>query len=197
MAKSCVALRKPDALYPDKAVLALDVSGAFPNLRMDRADEACGSKAGRFQHLLRQWYSSATPKSFRRSDDVQSFTTEIGVDQGDPLAAAICCTALESALEKLRAAEQGLVPVAYLDDVYLVVPPVRLDQIMSLVDRLWSELGLKVNPRKLKIWSSNGRTTTPIPQAWRSSLVESLRVLAQRLRVKIHRDGEPNVLGGW
>ena len=86
--------------------------------------------------------------------------------------------------------------MAYLDDLYLVVPPERLDQFMSLVDRLWSELGLKVNPKKLKIWTSNGTTSARVPQAWRSSLVESLRVLGQRLRVKIHRDGEPYVLGG-
>ena len=53
--------------YPDKVVLALDVSGAFPNLRRDKADNACGRKAARFQQLLRQWYGFATPKSFRGS----------------------------------------------------------------------------------------------------------------------------------
>ena len=58
---------------------------------------------------------------------------------------------MEEALGRLRASEDGLVTIAYLDDVYLVVAPENLDRIMQLVQNLWGELGLKINAGKVKV----------------------------------------------
>ena len=79
--------------------------------------------------------------------------------------------------------------VAFQDDTYLLAAPQDLDTLITLVRQLWAELGLSVNGSKLKLWAATEETRQGLSPEWHALLVPSLKMLGQKLSLRLTEEG--------
>ena len=121
--------------------------------------------------------------------------TTTGVDQGEPVAAALFCIGLAEVVDKLKAEFADFGVVCFQDDVYLCLPPHMLDAVFRACEVLFAELGLAFNQSKLKVFAPTEEAAAALSPAWQNRRVTSLKVLGQRLNMRLDDEGLPYILG--
>ena len=176
-------------------VLSLDASGVFSNIDRTVLDQVCAAKCPIMREVLRQWYGLPGVKVWRSQGRFEEMMTETGVDQGDPTAAALFCIGLAQAIERLAAVDPEVHAAAYQDDVYLILRPESLDNIFAKCVELWAELGLTLNKRKLQVFTEDGGVRRSLPSTWADKCVHSMKLLGQKLSLRLEEEGVPLLLG--
>ena len=180
---------------PNHVVVSFDAGGAHSRIHRDTLDPILGQLCRPLQWVLRAWYGRPSRKLWRAGTQCRSMDTETGLDQGHPPAAALFCVGLRPALDKLKVAHPDVAVVAFQDDIYLLLPPESLDAVLQTMEQLLGELGLTVNRSKLAVWLPPGVDRRLLPAFWSQKCTTSLKVLGQRLQVKLAGDGLPFLLG--
>ena len=86
--------------------------------------------------------------------------------------------------------------VEFQDDVYVVVKLEDLDEVYRCCDQFWGELGLAFNRSKIKIFTASDEVAAALPEHWKSKRVANLKMLGQRLSMRLDEEGLPLFLGG-
>lgn len=107
------AVRTLKQKHAGHVVLSLDASGAFSNIDRTVLDQVCAAKCPIMREVLRQWYGLPGVKVWRTQGRSEEMMTDTGVDQGDPVAAALFCIGLAQAIERLAAVDPEVHAVAY------------------------------------------------------------------------------------
>lgn len=193
--KAFSALQNLALQHPDHIVLSTDAGGAHSKCNRDTIDDCLMNADPCLQWILRTWYGEGTSKLWRAADMTRILTTETGLDQGHPPAAALFCVALDQAIKKTHLDISMPPSVAFQDDVYWLVKPEDLDRALEAITTHWAEMGITVNQKKLAIWSASSGLAGRVPVFWKDKVVPSLKVLGQRMQVTLDPEGLPLILG--
>ena len=176
-------------LHPDHVVASIDISAAHSSIRRDRIAEICADRAPRMGQILRRWYSAPTPKTWCGSSSHHDLDTRQGLGQGFPEAAPLFCIGQNVAVDATLAAHPSVRPVAFQDDTYLVGSGADVAAAMVTLAHHLAALDLKVNALKLQLYSPSAAAAAALPEHLHTHLVTSLKILGQRLRVRLSEEG--------
>ena len=123
--------------------------------------------------MLRQWYSTPTPKTWRGCTH-HRLDTETGLGQGFPEAAPLFCVGPGTVFTNLRSSHPSLFPVANQDDIYLAGPTAELAAGVDDANALLAPLGLQQNLSKLKFCSPDSTQINRLPPRYQSKFAPSL-----------------------
>ena len=71
-----------------------------------------------------------------------------------------------------------------------------LDNVYAACRRRWGDLGLALNESKLQVFTETEAAAAKMFSQWRERRVSSLKVLGQRLSLRLDHDGLPLSIGG-
>ena len=125
----------------------------------------------------------------------RDISTLSGVGQGFPEAGPLFCAGLGRVLGLLKREFPNVRAVAYQDDIYLIGSMTDVAAALTKLAALLLELGLQVNPRKLKLFTQSADTRASAPQSLQQYFVAALKVLGNRLVVRMSADGVDFVVG--
>ena len=164
---------------PGSVVVSLDLSNAFNTV--SRA-AFVGLVEEHFPELASWIWRCYGAKQFLLLKGQEPLLSAAGVQQGDPLGPFLFRLAVHPVLKKLA---RSVVPLAYMDDIYLVSDNVeRLKEaVLALKDDL-EKLNLKVNFNKC-------RTTRQVPGLEEITVDKELKVLGVPLSVDVQTEKTP------
>ena len=180
---------------PTHIVASIDIGGAHSNIRRDALEEICAESAPSLGYVLRRWYHQATPKTWR-GPTARDLSTESGLGQGSPEAAPLFCVGLGYTIRRVRTSHPSVRMVAFQDDIYLVGPLDDVLAALKTLDAELSKLGLKQNTTKLQLYTPSAATAQRAPTDLRPKFVDSLKILGQRLVVRLAAEGLDYHIGG-
>ena len=130
---------------PRSVVVSLDLSNAFNTVSRSAF---VGLVEEHFPELASWIWRCYGAKQFLLLKGQEPLLSAAGVQQGDPLGPFLFCLAVHPVLKKLA---RSVVPLAYMDDIYLVSDNVeRLKEaVLALKDNL-EKLNLKANFSKCR-----------------------------------------------
>ena len=142
------------SIPPDsKWVLALDWSNAFNSISRQSMYREVRARAQGLAAWVESAYSTA---SLLRFGD-HSLTSEVGVQQGDPLGPLIFSLALQPLIEKINQQVPRLKLNAwYLDDGTMMGSPEDLAMALHIAEELGPTIGLQVNRSKTTLFVPEG-----------------------------------------
>ena len=173
---------------PTHVIASVDISGAHSMVRRDALERICHEDAPTLGQVLRRWYHTSTPKTWR-GPTTNHTETNSGLGQGSPEAAPLFCAGLGRVLRLLRRSHPTITTVAFQDDIYLVGPLPDILSALTALDALLAELGLQQNPNKLQLYTNDPTTAAHAPGHLRSKFVPTLNILGQRLAIRMAEGG--------
>ena len=182
---------------PDKVLVSLDVSKAFPSINRMAAYNVAKERAPLLASAMEHWYGHPGRKIYRGPNGPQDIWTATGVDQGDPMAGPIYALGQCAPLEAVLRTHLDVSNICFHDDTYISVKPERFATVYASIEAEWAKVGLKLNPTKTRIFCPDPALGQRLPPEWQNKIVHALPVLGQHLRNQLDPDDpQAHVLGG-
>jgi len=144
--------------HVDKVFLKVDFHNAF-----NTVDRAALLRQVRLQFPgLAPWAEWCYDRHSRLLFDGTVLTSEVGVQQGDPLGPLLFALALQPALQAAQSGPEGHRPelvFAYLDDVCLAGGSRQVATALARLAAAARQVGLQLNPRKCELIPCGGPTS--------------------------------------
>ena len=133
---------------PTHTILSVDGIGAYDNISRNSMLQGLNMFYGAPSHYI--WHSA--------TGEAHIISQAEGGEQGDPLMPALFSLVQRSALQTIQ---EHLLPneslLAFLDDVYVVVPPHRVRPVYDvLAHTLHSQARIQLNRGKTRVWNAAG-----------------------------------------
>lgn len=138
----------------DFAVVALDITGAFPNVNREHLRRAVGKYLPPFLPIFDLLYGRATTHEVQSKDKgIVELVQATGITQGNELSTLFFSIYMKQIFDE-QFADLDVMKMTrqYVDDAYLFGP---LQQVKPMLDRMKEKFGdydLKLNPAKCKLW---------------------------------------------
>ena len=153
--------------------LSVDAVGAFDHVARQAMLTALLDKP-ELQPLLpyaRQFY--AAPSSYTWYDGsgtAHEVRQAEGGEQGDPLMPALFSLAIQPALHRVQGLlRDGEAIFAFLDDVYIVALPERVQQLHdAIAEAMWAHARVQLNAGKTRLWNAAGEEPPQLAAICRS-----------------------------
>lgn len=142
---------------PGSFVLQIDLSNAFNSVDRQAIQLALSSLHPEL--LPRLEFTHLQPSPLFCGEEI--LESQRGTQQGDPLGPAFFALAVHSTISSAAASEGTEWQVWYLDDGLLVGTAESLLRVLETLTSRFSDLGLKVNLTKCKLWSPQGILDLP------------------------------------
>jgi hypothetical protein len=166
---------------PNATVLSIDGVGAFDHVRRATifAELMADNELADLVPFVRMWYQDVSHFLWADEDGaIHDIAQADGGEQGDALMPDLFCLALRPALQAVKAQlRPGEIVVAYLDDVYVLVPdPDRAGAVHDIVKQALQEIcGIDVHLGKLAAYNRSSsaapRSVAALgPHVWRADL---------------------------
>ena len=169
------AITSATELDPNNTIVSVDGIGAYDTIARHSMLQALHAvpEAHRCLPFVRLFY--AQPSTYVWHDgegNAHRIIQAEGGEQGDPLMPALFSLGQHSALQhtqqQLQAGERLY---AYLDDVYLIVPPHRVETTYrTLAHELQQHAHIQLNPAKTRVWNNSGHRPPNVehlgPEEW-------------------------------
>ena len=161
-------------LFVDFAVLKIDLHNAFNRVSRQAVLNAC---ALHIPELLpwSQWCYGQHPALWHSLGTISS---EIGVQQGDPLGPLLFCLVLQqiiSAIAEDVDCESLLFHHWYIDDGVVAGPVAAIARVLAIIQESGPPIGLNINIAKCELFSS--RDLSSFPEEMRRSNVPHFEIL--------------------
>ena len=155
------AITSATELDPNNTIVSVDGIGAYDTIARNSMLQALHAvpEAHRCLPFVRLFYAPPSTYVWHDADgNAHPIIQAEGGEQGDPLMPALCSLGQHSALQhtqqQLQAGERLY---AYLDDVYLIVPPHRVETAYHiLAHELQQHAHIQLNPAKTRVWNNSG-----------------------------------------
>ena len=155
------AITSATELDPNNTIVSVDGIGAYDTIARHSMLQALHAvpEAYRCLPFVRLFYAQPSTYVWHDGDgNAHPIIQAEGGEQGDPLMPALYSLGQHSALQhtqqQLQAGERLY---AYLDDVYLVVPPHRVETAYRiLAHELQQHAHIQLNPAKTRVWNNSG-----------------------------------------
>ena len=153
---------------PTHTILSVDGVGAYDNISRNSMLQGLRDvpAANRCLPFVRMFYGAPSHYIWHSATGEAHIISQAqGGEQGDPLMPALFSLGQRAAL---RTMQQHLLPnealLAFLDDVYVVVPPNRVRPVYdTLAHTLQSQASIQLNQGKTRAWNAAGTRTTKHP----------------------------------
>jgi len=164
MHKSVGALVDED---PSRVVLGFDVANVFGSIPCQRILEGVLGRLPELGPVVASWLGAPTVHvHWDRHGNATSIEAACGVDQGCPLSPLFFALGLAPALSALSTEllqlDGSARVFAYLDDIYVVVPPAQAEAAARAVETCLVNCGLQLNGDKTKAWSHSSDLPGPL-----------------------------------
>ena len=155
------AITSATELDPNNTIVSVDGIGAYDTIARNSMLQALHAvpEAHRCLPFVRLFYAQPSTYVWHDADgNAHPIIQAEGGEQGDPLMPALCSLGQHSAVQhtqqQLQAGERLY---AYLDDVYLIVPPHRVETAYHiLAHELQQHAHIQLNPAKTRVWNNSG-----------------------------------------
>ena len=154
---------------PEHAIAQIDISNAFGRVLKRNSSGAA--------RVLQHWITSTQWAMCQRATREYVFlATQEGIPQGDPASAALFVAIIQLAIDEVLEQEQhqdqdGVQPetgaqiLAYVDDLTVLAPPVRLPHVLERLEAALASVGLQVNLQKTQVHLHRS-TPMPATEVW-------------------------------
>ena len=154
------------AARPERVVMALDLSNAFPSVTRAAVQAAVRKHCPSLEPVAQAWYGGASRHAVRGGGETLHVDQHQGLDQGCPLSPALFSLTLRDPLdalaEQLRAQGDPEPRIwAYLDDIYVQVAPEHGAAMEQWLEQQLGSYGLRLNRAKTQVWSPRGEMALP------------------------------------
>ena len=93
---------------------------------------------------------------------IHVITATTGIDQGDPLSAALFMIGLQTVIQSIKL-QDDTTPylAAYADDIYIPTPNTQIQYMLEHTKQLLAKIDLKTNMLKTQLYRAPQHRTTP------------------------------------
>eukprot|EP01091_Cochliopodium_minus_P008654 TRINITY_DN1999_c0_g1_i12.p1 TRINITY_DN1999_c0_g1~~TRINITY_DN1999_c0_g1_i12.p1 ORF type:complete len:1018 (+),score=208.55 TRINITY_DN1999_c0_g1_i12:231-3056(+) len=131
------------------SVLKIDLKNAFNSVDRNVMFKEVRSKLPRMSRYVEYCYGN---HSYKFVED-RLIISQTGVDQGDPLGPVLFSLVLNRVIKKIDGEFNDVLMNAwFLDDGLIIAPVKTLQQIVTFMQKEFTEIGLELNMKKTTVW---------------------------------------------